>query len=176
MNIIDYLLGTPFTNGAVTVAPSNSPNPLYWSLSHMDDSSYYYDEGIHLFELLRWIESVRLAKCIYNKGCTADDTPTIPDTMSTEGKLVIASDDVCEKITLKYWDSIEVGDNMCNSMTSLSLSDYQYLSSIIVGSSSFQGLTSLTLSNIPTLTSFSVGIDSFKVVTALRIESTLFNL
>ena len=115
-----------------------------------------------------------MAKCIYNKGCEVDAVQTIPDYIASEGKLIVASDDACDKTTLKYWDSIEVGDNMCNAMTSLSLSDYMFLNSIVVGDSSFQGLTSFTLSNIPTLTSFSVGIDSFKLVTALRIESIFY--
>ena len=117
-----------------------------------------------------------MAKCFYKKKCTADTNPTIPAYISHDGTLLIEDNQYCSKLISdsKKWDRIEVGDNMCNSMTSLELNDYKYLSSINVGSNSFQGLTGLTLSKIPNLSSFSVEVDSFKLVTVLRIESTFY--
>ena len=88
-----------------------------------------------------------MAQCIYNKGCTADAVLTdLPDYISTEGTLLVTTEDACEKTSLKYWTSIEVADEVCNDITTdLVISDYPYLELISFGEDSFNQLPALHL-------------------------------
>ena len=115
-----------------------------------------------------------MAQCIYNKGCTADDVQTIPDYMSTEGTLLVTTEDACDKISLKYWDSIEVADEVCNDITTdLVFSDLPYLESITVGSGSFSNVTQVVFTNLAEFNSFTVGENTFENANRVVIESML---
>ena len=107
-----------------------------------------------------------------NNGCGEnDELDTVLSHILVDGKLIISSNDQCTKIKQKWWKSIEVGDNLCNSLTTLSLVDYVNLESLQVGSNSFTAVTSFTISNAKNLISISVSAESFKAVTSLKLSS-----
>ena len=115
-----------------------------------------------------------MAQCIYNKGCTADAVQTIPDYISTEGTLLVTSDDICEKTSLKYWNSIEVADEVCNDIEEeLAISDSPYLESITVGSGSFKNVTQVSFTNLTMLNSFTVGEYAFENTNRVVVNSML---
>ena len=139
------------------------------------------------------LESKRLAECIVNKGCEVDETPSvIPSYISTYGTLNILDDSLCNKLYSNYvdfyegrtggndvfykkagnifWSNIVVGDNLCNSFTSLNFTKYKHLESFIVGSRSFERVQTLSFLRNPLLSGFTVGNDAFFSVTYISVK------
>ena len=119
------------------------------------------------------LDSIRLPKCMKNNGCEETDVlDTVLTTLLTNGQLIISSDADCSKINQKWWKSIEIGENLCNTLTSLNMVDYVNLESLQVGSNSLTAVTSLTISNAKNFKSLTVGENGFKSVATLNIYST----
>ena len=116
-----------------------------------------------------------MAKCIYNNGCDGQTVlPDLPDYISTEGTLLVTTEDACEKTSLKYWNSIEIADEVCNDMEEdLVLSDLPYLESITVGSGSFSNVPQLNLTNLVEFKSFTVGENAFENTHRIVVNSML---
>ena len=109
-----------------------------------------------------------------NNGCEETDVlDTVLTTLLTNGQLIISSDADCSKINQKWWRSIEVGENLCNTRTSLNMVDYVNLESLQVGSNSLTAVTSLTISNAKNFKSLTVGENGFKSVATLNIYSIM---
>ena len=94
--------------------------------------------------MLLEIDSVYLAKCIYNKGCNESTLNDFPAYVQPLGTLIIdegnaSIDNICDMITLKYWTSIEVLSQENNASVcyfynkDLSISNYPYLKSLRFG-------------------------------------------
>ena len=116
------------------------------------------------------IESKRLAECIYNKGCEADaEIAVIPAYVGIEGTLNISDDSMCSEIAKTFWTNIVIGDNLCNaeSITSISIDQYNYLESFVVGSQSLQNVVSVSFSRNPVFAKFTVGSNSLNLVESL---------
>ena len=65
--------------------------------------------------------------------------------------LVVASDSDCYKLSQSGWSSITVNNELCNSMSSLTISNNECLQYIYVQQSSLYKIQSLSLSNLPEL-------------------------
>ena len=93
------------------------------------------------------IDSSRLVECIFNNGCTAEDELTIPSYIQTEGTLNIAKNSYCSKLNNvnKQWTKIVIGNSICNTITTLELSNWPKLEQVIIGSGSFTAITSINL-------------------------------
>ena len=93
------------------------------------------------------VDSATLAKCIYNNGCTAEQELTLPAYIQSGHTLSISSDSDCSKLNdaNKKWTVIEIGDSLCNNMTTIELSGWSRLEQIIIGSGSFTAITSISM-------------------------------
>ena len=106
--------------------------------------------------MLLEIDSIYLAKCIYNKRCDAGSTLNdFPAYVQPLGTLIIdegnaSIDNICDMITLKYWTSIEVltqekNANICYFYNEdLSISNYPYLKSLRFGNHAYKSVKNLT--------------------------------
>ena len=101
----------------------------------------------------RWwcVDSLYLAQCIYSGGCNAETIPSIPSYIQPDRTLKITDEHasistICSLVSNNFWKYIEVGDNMCNDQTELSI-DNANLISLSVGKS-FTSVTSISLSRI----------------------------
>ena len=94
----------------------------------------------------------------------------MPAYIGCESTLVIEENSSCSKTNDK-WKSIQVGDDMCNSLTTVSITDNDRLTSMIIGDNSFNSVTKLTFMNNPIFNLFTVGNNTFSTVTSLIIES-----
>ena len=117
-----------------------------------------------------------MAACIYNNGCGTTvrrllSTVSLPDYIQANGKLLIANDDVCEKVNLKYWSVIEVNDDLCNDIEDMAISDYPYLTTLTVGKNSFTNVPQLILRNLPIFNLFTVGENSFANTNHVVVDS-----
>ena len=94
------------------------------------------------------IDSSRLVECIFNNGCTAEDELTIPSHIQAEGTLNIAKNSYCSKLNdvNKQWTKVVIGNNLCNSIHVVELSNWPKLEQVIIGSRSFTAITSINLS------------------------------
>ena len=93
------------------------------------------------------VDSATLAKCIYNNGCTAEQELTLPAYIQSGHTLSISSDSDCSKLNdvNKKWIVVEIGDSLCNNMTTIELSGWSRLEQIIIGSGSFTAITSISM-------------------------------
>ena len=87
--------------------------------------------------MLLEIDSVYLAKCIYNKGCNAESTLSdLPAYIQPNGQLKISSFNDCTYINLKYWTSIYITTHCDDKLHDIELVGYPYLESFNIFSSS----------------------------------------
>ena len=93
------------------------------------------------------VDSVRLAACVFNNGCTVEQELTLPAYIQSGNTLIISSDSDCSKLNdgNKKWIVVEIGDSLCNSITSIELSGWSKLEQIIIGSGSFTAITSINM-------------------------------
>ena len=93
------------------------------------------------------VDSVRLAVCVFNNGCTAEQELTLPAYIQSGHTLSISSDSDCSKLNdvNKKWIVVEIGDSLCNNMTTIELSGWSRLEQIIIGSGSFTAITSISM-------------------------------
>ena len=93
------------------------------------------------------VDSVRLAACVFNNGCTAEQELTLPVYIQSGHTLIISSDSDCSKLNdvNKKWTVIEIGDSLCNNMTTIELSGWSRLEQIIIGSGSFTAIASISM-------------------------------
>ena len=116
-----------------------------------------------------------MAQCIYNKGCDVETTlPELPSYLNPYGKLIVTSDEGCEKINLKNWYTIEVGNDLCNDLEEdLNIADYPYLESMVIGSGSLMNVTQVIFKNLPTFNMLTVGENAFMNTNRVVVESSI---
>ena len=116
-----------------------------------------------------------MAQCIYNKGCNAETTlPELPSYLAPYGKLIISSDEICEKINLKNLNSIQVGDDLCNDLEEdLNIADYPYLESMVIGSGSLMNVTQVIFKNLLAFNMLTVGENAFMNTNRVVVESSI---
>ena len=84
-----------------------------------------------------WIDSVYLAKCIYNKGCDAETVlQDIPAFIQPYGQLKVFSFSSCQYIHQKWWTSIFVTTHCDDYIFDLEIVGYPYLESFTIFSTS----------------------------------------
>ena len=108
---------------------------------------------------------------MYKNGC--DNEGSLPDYILPFGKLVLMENE-CEVISMKYWNSIEVGDDLCNDLEEdLNIADCPYLESMVIGSGSLMNVTQVIFKNLPIFNMLTVGENAFMNTNRVVVESSI---
>ena len=113
--------------------------------------------------IIKWIDSIYLAKCIYNKGCNTETVlPDFPAYLAPYGTLKITENNQCSLLwdtSLNKWSHILLTNETSSSTT------------LCYGASYTQ---SVVISNYPYLESFTVsGKNILGYVNSVIFESTI---
>lgn len=79
-----------------------------------------------------------------NKGCTATDSPLLPELVNSESTLIVLEDSDCYEIEESHWSHIIISYSRCNELSELMFSDYPNLVTLVLGSS-FDSVESVIL-------------------------------
>ena len=56
-----------------------------------------------------WVDSLYLAKCIYNNGCNAETVlQDIPAYIQPLGSLDVSQSEECKQLNMKYWTKLNI--------------------------------------------------------------------